>query len=356
MFIYNNSDAITYDAVIIGGGFYGCMIALHLKKTLKNVLIIEQESDLMLRASRNNQARVHNGYHYPRNYLTAASSHKNYPKFIEQFKEAMVDNFDMVYAITKNSKTSVENFLKLYKKIGSPIYEATPEIKDLFNPKLVEAVFTVDEMAFDVDKLRQIIKNKLRKAKVNVLYNQEVQNVKGGSVCCGSFNIPAKRIISCVYARTNFLLRKINLPELPIKLEMTEMPIVTVPEELKDKSITIMDGPFFSIFPFPVLEAHTIHHVAYTPRNNQTDLTNFKLIMKDVKKFIPSMKKVKHNGSIWEMKAVLYQNEEDDGRPITFKRNYQIRDFDVVVGGKLDNIYDVIKKLDGADEELNIIS
>ena len=47
-----------YDAVIIGGGFFGCKIASFLKKYFNKILILEKENDLLLRASYFNQARV----------------------------------------------------------------------------------------------------------------------------------------------------------------------------------------------------------------------------------------------------------------------------------------------------------
>ena len=61
------------DAVVIGGGFYGCAIAIYLVKQrgLKQVHLVEREPGILTRASYNNQARVHNGYHYPRSFTTA---------------------------------------------------------------------------------------------------------------------------------------------------------------------------------------------------------------------------------------------------------------------------------------------
>ena len=40
-----------YDAVVIGGGFYGSMIASHLGKKGCRVLLAERESELLGRAS-----------------------------------------------------------------------------------------------------------------------------------------------------------------------------------------------------------------------------------------------------------------------------------------------------------------
>jgi len=82
-----------YDAVIIGGGFYGCSIALALAPRLPRILILEREGDLLTRASYGNQARVHNGYHYPRSLLTALSSAANYPQFRSEFSDRIDEAF-----------------------------------------------------------------------------------------------------------------------------------------------------------------------------------------------------------------------------------------------------------------------
>ena len=57
-------QSCTADAVIIGGGFYGSAIAIYLAKTrgLRRLILLEREPELLIRASYNNQARVHNGY------------------------------------------------------------------------------------------------------------------------------------------------------------------------------------------------------------------------------------------------------------------------------------------------------
>ena len=64
------------DALVVGGGFYGCGIAAALRQRhgLARVLVVERETDLLARASYVNQARVHNGYHYPRSFMTAYRS------------------------------------------------------------------------------------------------------------------------------------------------------------------------------------------------------------------------------------------------------------------------------------------
>ena len=79
------------DAVIIGGGFYGAAIAVYLAKQrgFKRILLVEREPELMMRASYNNQARVHNGYHYPRSFTTAYRSRVNLPRFVQDWPQVV---------------------------------------------------------------------------------------------------------------------------------------------------------------------------------------------------------------------------------------------------------------------------
>jgi hypothetical protein len=48
---------------------------------------------------------------------------------------------------------------------------------------------------------------------------------------------------------------------------------------------------------------------------------------------------------MFEIKTVLVANESNDGRPILFEKHVDLPGFYSVLGGKLDNIFDVIEKL-----------
>src|SRR4051812_17496796 len=128
-----------YDTIIVGGGFYGLRIAQFLVESLgqKNVLVIEKETDVMQRASYNNQARVHNGYHYPRSVLTALRSRVNLPVFTAEYEAAIVNDFDKYYAVARNfSKVSARQFERFFERIGAEVTVA-PDARQLFNPQLI---------------------------------------------------------------------------------------------------------------------------------------------------------------------------------------------------------------------------
>ena len=49
----------SYDAVVIGGGIFGCYSALYLSNKGYRVLLLEKESKCFQKASLVNQARLH---------------------------------------------------------------------------------------------------------------------------------------------------------------------------------------------------------------------------------------------------------------------------------------------------------
>ncbi|HEY0588257.1 MAG TPA: FAD-dependent oxidoreductase, partial [Pseudoduganella sp.] len=115
------------DAVVIGGGFYGAAIAIYLAKQrgLRRVVLLERETKLLGRASYHNQARVHNGYHYPRSFTTAFRSRVNLPKFVRDWPEAVKMDFIKLYAIARrNSKVTAKQFERFCNEIGAKIQPA----------------------------------------------------------------------------------------------------------------------------------------------------------------------------------------------------------------------------------------
>lgn len=369
-----------YDVVIIGGGFFGCGLALHLKTPKNSVLVLEKESDLMTRASYNNQARVHGGYHYSRSLLTALRSRVNFADFEDEYGDAIDSSFDKYYAISRVlSKVSARHFYLFCKRIGAEIEKAPPHIKQLFNDDLTEDVFTVKEHAFDSIKLRRQVRhqldnngveyrlqteaNRLRKDPKGGLV-LEYTDLKTGQTTC----VHTKRVFNCTYSHINKLNEASDLPLIPLKHELTEMALVQVPDELHDLGITIMDGPFFSVMPFPSRGLHTLSHVRYTPhvewhdaqgpwRNGHqylaenTPPTAFHKMAADAQRYIPLLGQAKYVDSLWEVKTVLPASEQDDSRPILFAHNHGgIEGYTVVMGGKIDNIRDVLMEVDSSDE------
>src|SRR5262245_36587701 len=166
-----------YDVIIVGGGIYGCFIALRLAQG-RRVMLIERESQLLGRASYHNQARVHGGYHYPRSLLTALRSRANAPRFLHHFKNAIRADFEHYYAIgRRRSNVTAHQFAQFCRRIGADIAPAPSAVQRLFCEDLIEAVFSVRESVFDADKLRECLRVRLAEVGVEVCTRHEALRI-----------------------------------------------------------------------------------------------------------------------------------------------------------------------------------
>ncbi|MBD3366836.1 MAG: FAD-dependent oxidoreductase [Candidatus Eisenbacteria bacterium] len=356
---------------MVGGGFFGSSLAIHFKEELGlRPVVIEREPDLLQRASYVNQARVHNGYHYPRSLLTALRCRVNFPRFVRDYPECIVSDFEKYYAIGRVfSKVTAEQFRRFISRIGSPIEPAEPEIARLFNPDLVEAVYSVKEYAFDPVILKNITREKLDAAGIEIRFETEAVRVEredAGTLAVttrgpeGEDRITAPSVQNCTYSGLNRLLSRSGLPNIYLKHELTEMALVEMPDELQGLSVTMMCGPFFSFMPFPPLGLYTLSHVRYTPHCEWYDHTGGKAsdpyayfdevpkrsfgvhMIRDASRYIPSLAGCRQVDSLWEVKTVLPRSEVDDSRPVLYVTDWGLQNLTCLMGGKIDNIYDII--------------
>lgn len=330
----------------------------------------------MQRASYVNQARVHNGYHYPRSILTALRSRISFPRFVSEFEDCIDDTFDKYYLISNLlSKVSAKQFEKFCHRIGAVCEPAPPKITGLVEPRYIEAVFTTKEFAFDARKLKHKMLDRINNAGVHYHLNQRIQSVaqKDNKLLVELYStkhrieldpIEVDDVFNCTYSMINQIINNSDLEPIPLKHELTEMALVEVPDELKNMGLTVMDGPFFSVMPFPSRNLHSFSHVRYTPHYEWSDsdkehyrdahahhdkmnrISAWSHMLHDAKRYIPILSECQYQDSIWEVKTTLPRSESDDSRPILFKPNHGLTGFHNIMGGKIDNVYDVIEVIE----------
>jgi glycine/D-amino acid oxidase-like deaminating enzyme len=367
-------DDAVRDAVVIGGGFYGSTIAIYLmrQRGFGRVTLIEREPALLTRASFRNQARVHNGYHYPRSFTTAYRSRVNLPRFVRDWPDAVKTDFTKLYAISRrNSKVTARQFVRFCEEIGAPISVAEPELAALFEPLLIEQVFQVEEYAFDAAKLARWADRELRECGVEIRLDTRATGISNGPK--GTLNVAlsprghstasvkARYVFNCTYSGINQFGGDFPGTQTRLKHEITEMALVAAPPNLRDLGVTVLDGPFFSLMPFPARGLHSLSHVRYTPHLNWIDstavdpyeklaryecATRVDRMLRDVGRYLPAVLDAQYVESLFEVKTVLVKSEGDDGRPILFEKSDAFPRCYTVLGGKIDNIYDVLETLD----------
>ena len=365
----------TADAVVIGGGFYGSAIAIYLAKTrgLKRVIILEREDKLLTRASYNNQARVHNGYHYPRSFTTAFRSRINLPRFVQNWPYAVKQDFVKLYAIaSRNSKVTSKQFVRFCNEIGAKIRPADIALKRLFEPRLIEDVYLVEEYAFNTSRLADWAIKELKDAGVEIHYSTRALDisrsqlgefliVSAQSKLLDTSSITCQFVFNCTYSGLNQFTGDFPGTQTSLKQEITEIALVQAPDVLKEVGVTVMDGPFFSMMPFPARGLHTLSHVRYTPHCSWKDehgvdpylklekypcASRADRMIRDAGRYLPSVSEAKYVDSLFEVKTVLVKSEGDDGRPILFEKHAELPRCYTVLGGKIDNIFDVFERLD----------
>ncbi|NDL63133.1 NAD(P)/FAD-dependent oxidoreductase [Acerihabitans arboris] len=354
---------------IVGGGFFGMYIAEFFSRSGHTVDVYEREKTFMSRASYNNQARIHNGYHYPRSILTALRSRMSFPRFVDEFRNCIDDEFEQYYLISNQlGKVTANQFLKFCDRIGAACEPAPTYVQKLTNPSLIEACFSVTEHAFDAHKLRDEMLGRLDASSADYHTGISVDKVRQHQngllitlrdvVSEGQEEVYADHVFNCTYSHINYMLKKSNIELISLKHELTEMCLVDVPDELKKIGLTVMCGPFFSVMPFPSAGLHSFSHVLYTPHyewfdKNESPYTDpyvklnadqknsaWNYMRKDAMRYLPILGECRYQRSLWEVKTVLPRSESDDSRPILFRPHHGLRGFHCVMGGKIDNIYD----------------
>jgi len=363
-----------FEFAIIGGGFYGCSLALFFRSISERIAVIEAGEKLFERASRVNQARLHSGFHYPRSFVTAMRCGILHRRFAKDFQHAIITDFDMLYAIaSRRSKVSAARFLRMFKSLDASISRAAPRHRALFNTELVEEVFVCKEFAFDWTILRDRIAAQLDTCGIRVLLGKRVEDLSAkanGAVLTlnSGDTIAARYVFNVTYANINNVLRRNGFQQLNLKHELAEISLVQPPAELEGCAVTVMDGPFFSTMPYPSKRLYSLTHVRYTPHYAWVDddttehspyeiatslprQTRWRHMMMDARRYVPCLAGMRYQESLFEVKTVLVKNERDDGRPILLNSHIEAPYLYSVMGAKIDNVYDLFEALPKVNAE-----
>lgn len=235
---------------------------------------------------------------------------------------------------------------------------------------MIEAVFLAQEYVFDATELARWATKELADSGIQVrmettaieIHSTADQHLRVvlSSESEGNAAVTSRYVFNCTYSGLNQLGGGFHGTLTRLKQEITEMALMQVTPELAGLGITVMDGPFFSMMPFPARGLHTLSHVRYTPHLHWQDqrgidpynkldeysrVSRADRMVRDVGRYLPAVLDAKYVDSLFEVKTVLVKNEGDDGRPILFEKHPELPGLFSVLGGKVDNIYDVLERI-----------
>lgn len=209
---------------VVGAGFYGAHIALSLIKDGHDVEIHEIRDGMFKGASGGIPARIHQGFHYPRSKKTRDACQKHIPEFMRVYgafaKQVPVN----VYAIAQDqSMVDYEQYIDTLKR-EVDFLEVDPVTYGLVN---VEGAVLTNEQHIVTDR----VKNHFG----CVLSDHIKYNTPAGVIDDPSYDLT----IDCSFCAND-----------NAGIDRYEPCVVGMLSGPTDTAVTIMDGPFGSLYPW----------------------------------------------------------------------------------------------------------
>jgi len=250
--------------IIIGAGWYGCHIASILKEQNKEIIIVDKMNDFFCGSSSKNQNRLHNGFHYPRSESTIKECKEGYNNFLNRYKSFITNIPRNIYYISRiNSRVSFDIYLNnmdnndVSYNLLNTSSGAYPFIMDNIEDKCI----STKELYIDHRKAAAFFKQELQPymciiSDPDVFHS--IDSIKQHlNITCDDI------VINCTYNHLN-----------PIPYESYELflSLIYKIDNIDLFAMTIMDGCFFSIFPYDISNnLYTLtsvkHGIIYTGRN-----------------------------------------------------------------------------------------
>lgn len=226
---------------VLGGGWYGCHIAAYLRFLGCEVELHEIGSRLFNGASGSNPARLHLGFHYPRSLSTRAACQDHYREFMDAYGHLTRGIPVNVYAVAEHR--SVVDFGTYCQVLRGEVQYITVEKPAELGLHKVEGALLTGERHIVIDQARKFFDQTL------------LDSVKYG---VGPLDVEADAYdwtIDCTFCARD-----------GVNIDRYEPCITALLEGPTDRAVTIMDGPFPSIYPWNEAEGLcSLTSALYTP-------------------------------------------------------------------------------------------
>lgn len=237
---------------IVGGGWYGCHVAMSLRELGFGVKVFEQHGRLLHEASGNNQFRLHMGFHYARHRDTRIQSRDGFLHFIERYPGLSRSVKYNVYAVpAQDSLIDYDTYCTIMAASGIHFTEGSPsDFPELAN---ISGVICTAEHVLLPTNARAYFEAELEGVLELGRRVSHIQDTGHGAV------IDGERFDFAVDATWGHC----TSPDIPVVYEPTLLLYYEGPAEFP--AITLVDGPLCSIYPTEVPRLFTLSSVRHTP-------------------------------------------------------------------------------------------
>lgn len=209
---------------VLGGGWYGCHLTRMLLADGYNVELHEISDRLFSGASGNIPARLHYGFHYPRSKLTRDACREHYIEFMDVYGHLTSNVPINLYCIAMYD--SLLDFGTYCDILKNGLEFVTAVNAREFGLENVEGAILTGERHILVDRSREFFQNALCK---HIIFGGKSDNDFDLTIDC----------TFCARDETN--------------IDRFELCLTVLLQGSIDKAVTIMDGPFPSLYPWDEL-------------------------------------------------------------------------------------------------------
>lgn len=365
-----------YDKIIIGAGLYGLYSAWYSGKQGETIIVLECDDAPFKRATYINQARVHNGYHYPRSFSTAIKSAHYFKRFNDDYGFSILTKFDQIYATSSEfSWSNAKQFQKFCNAAQIRCEEVST--KKYFKEGYCDGAFLTEEYTYDAQILKEYFIEKIKGlSNVKIEFRVRIKSIQNNGKeydihLHDDTHLKSSFVLNATYASINQIHNYLGFEHFKIKYELCEIILCNVNDKLKDTGITVMDGPFFSIMPFGKSGYHSLTAVTFTPHvackeslprfNCQPKSNGFcsplqlgncndcpakpesawPYMSNLARKYMRDDLQFEFDHTLYSMKPILLASEIDDSRPTVIKTFSTNPTFVSVLSGKINTVYDL---------------
>lgn len=207
---------------VLGAGWYGCSVASALLDDGHEVEVHDKAREIFAGASGGIPARLHGGQHYPRSRATRAACQEHAPEFMERYGHLTAAVPVNLYAIAE--RDSLVDFEQYRRTLSGEIEFITVYDPAEFGLQNVEGAILTGE--------RHVVTRKAKEYFEGKLAGHLVLGSDGGG---GDFDWT----VDCTFAANG-----------AAGIDRYEPCLTVLMKGPTDRAVTIMDGPFGSLYPW----------------------------------------------------------------------------------------------------------
>ncbi len=210
---------------VLGAGWYGCHLATALMRDGHDVEVHESKTHIFGGASGGIPARLHLGFHYPRSRITRAACQEHSEAFMAAYGHLTHGVPINIYAIAKDR--SLVDFDQYRRTLQGEVEFVTIDRPEEYGLRNVEGALLTGERHILTDKARAHFERELGG---HIFFGQS-----GGLLDDPNYDLT----IDCTFCANE-----------ASGVDRYEPCLVLLMRGPTDKAVTIMDGPFGSLYPW----------------------------------------------------------------------------------------------------------